>query len=185
MHSNKDQELIKACIGNSRKAQKALYDRFASQMYVVALRYVGDTVVAQDVLQDAFVKVFSSLDTYTGAGSLEGWVRRIVINTALENLRSNDVLSESVELDDVLTVPDANISVIEKISGDELMSVIASLPVGFRTVFNMYAIEGYTHKEIAHQLGITESTSRSQYNRARILIQQKLEKLLDIWPTRD
>ncbi len=177
MHPIDEQELVAACLKNDRLAQKTLYERYARVMMAVCLRYAGDTDMAQDMLQEAFIKVFTSLDTFTGKGSLEGWVRRIVINTALEMLRRNDVLRESVDCNDADLGVVVNNTAIDKISADELMAVIASLPVGFRTVFNMYAIEGYSHKEIAQALNINESSSRSQYNRARALIQKKIEQM--------
>lgn len=177
MHYNDEKELIKACIGGSREAQYQLYDCYAPRMMSMAMRYVGDGDVAQDILQEAFIKVFASLESYAGRGSLEGWIRRVVVNVALEYLRRNDVLREAVELGEVVASPIAP-DVLDKFSADELMAIIASLPPGFRTVFNMYAIEGYSHKEIAEALGISENTSRSQYNRARLLIQKKIVDLL-------
>ena len=175
MHPTDEKELVSACISNNRKAQQKLYEHYAPLMMTVAQRYVGDYDIAQDVLQDAFIKVFTSLDSFTGVGSLDGWIRRIVINSALEYLRSNDILHETVELEEALTSATTTENAIDNISADELMKIIASLPSGFRTVFNMFAIEGYSHKEIAQQLNITESTSRSQYNRAKALIRKKIE----------
>lgn len=177
MHIDDEQKLIKACMRNDRTAQKALYDRFAPFMMAIAIRYVGDDDTAQDVVQEAFIKVFSSLNQYTAKGSLEGWVRRITINSALEYMRSKNIFN-SIDDDEVTQIPTMNTSAIEKISADELMDIIASLPTGYRTVFNMYAVEGYSHKEIAQIMGIQESSSRSQYIRAKLLIQKKLEKYL-------
>ena len=174
MHTEKEQKLIKACMRNDRAAQKALYDRYAPYMMALAIRYVGDVDTAQDVVQEAFIKVFGSLHQYSAQGSFDGWVRRITVNAALEYLRSIDSFS-SIEDDEVAQVPTMNVSVIEKMQADELMEMIASLPAGYRTVFNMYAIEGYSHKESAEQLSIQESTSRSQYIRAKLLLQKKLE----------
>ncbi len=177
MHPTDEKKLIEACISNKREAQRQLYDRYAPLMMAVAQRYVGDHDVAQDVLQEAFIKVFTSLHTFSGVGSLEGWIRRIVINSALEYLRSNDILHESVELEEVASTATTTGTIVDDISADELLAMIATLPSGFRTVFNMFAIEGYSHKEIAQQLGITESTSRSQFNRAKALLKRKLENL--------
>lgn len=176
MHCNDEKELVKACLNGSREAQYRLYNSYAPRMMSTALRYVGDGDVAQDILQEAFIKAYASLDSFSGRGSLENWIRRIVVNVALEYLRHNDVLREAVELGELNTSP-INPTVLDKFSTDELMAIIASLPAGFRTVFNMYAIEGYSHKEIAQMLGISESTSRSQYNRARALIQKRMAEL--------
>ncbi len=173
-----EQQLVEACLRNDMRAQKMLYNRFARVMMAVCIRYVGDADAAKDLLQDAFVKVFASLDTFAGKGSLEGWIRRIVVNTALETIRKTDVLRDAVDWDNAeIEIPIDN-DAIGKLSADELLAVIASLPTGFRTVFNMFAIEGYSHKEIAAALGINESSSRSQYNRARNLIQKKIQQML-------
>lgn len=173
-----EQQLVEACLRNDRRAQKMLYNRFARVMMAVCIRYAGDADVAKDLLQDAFVKVFASLDTFAGKGSLEGWIRRIVVNTALEAIRKTDVLRDAVDWDNVeIEIPIDN-DAVGKLSADELLTVIASLPTGFRTVFNMFAIEGYSHKEIAAALGINESSSRSQYNRARNLIQKKIQQMM-------
>lgn len=177
MHPQGEKELVEACIRNDRRSQKELYDRYSRIMMGVCLRYVGDAEAAQDVMQEAFIKVFASLPTFTGTGSLEGWIRRIVVNTALEMLRKGDVMRDTVGIEDAGMAEYEGEGVVEKLSADDLLAVIASLPPGFRTVFNMYAIEGYSHKEIADALGISEGTSRSQYNRARSLIQKKLKEL--------
>ncbi|MBR5843599.1 MAG: RNA polymerase sigma factor [Bacteroidaceae bacterium] len=175
MHKEKEQNIIKACMRNDRTAQKALYDHFAPYMMALTLRYVGDADTAQDVVQEAFIKIFGSLHQFTAQGSLGSWVRRITLNAALEFLRSRNVFA-CIEDDEVMQMPTMNVSVIEKMQTDELMQLIAMLPAGYRTVFNMYAIEGYSHKEIAEQLGIQESSSRSQYIRAKMFLQKKLEK---------
>lgn len=178
MHPIDERKLVEDCLHNDRIAQKTLYDRFARIMMSVCIRYAGDMDTAQDILQEAFIKIFASLDTYIGKGSLEGWIRRIVVNTALETLRKNDILRETVDWEEAWSSVTIENEAIEKLSADELMTVIASLPTGFRTVFNMFAIEGYSHKEIASALGINESSSRSQYNRARNLIQRKIQQIL-------
>lgn len=178
MHPIDEQQLVEACLRNDRRAQKMLYNRFARAMMAVCIRYAADADAAKDILQDAFVKVFASLDTFAGKGSLEGWIRRIVVNTALEAIRKTDVLRDAVDWDNAeFEIPIDN-DAVAKLSADELLAVIASLPTGFRTVFNMFAIEGYSHKEIAEALGINESSSRSQYNRARNLIRKKIQQML-------
>ena len=128
-------------------------------------------------MQEGFIKVFSAIGSFEGSGSFEGWMRRIFVNTALEYLRKNDILKESIEIDNTEVLQEVDYSAIERISADELMELIAELPPGFRTVFNMFVIEGYSHKEIGDALGITESTSRSQLTRAKRLLQKKLEEL--------
>ena len=133
--------------------------------------------MAEDFLQDGFIKVFSSIRSYSYEGSFEGWMRRIFVNTALEALRKNDLLRNGVDLNALEPQQEADYSAVEKISADELMELIAQLPPGFRTVFNMFAIEGYSHREIAETLNINESTSRSQYTRAKRLLQKWIKEL--------
>lgn len=177
MHTKDELKLIEACKHNDRTAQKVLYNRFAPYMMATALRYTGDNDTAEDIVQEAFIKIFGSLHHYAAQGTLAGWVHRVTVNVALEYLRSNNILMNSIDTEEVMQLPALDDSVIEKMSADELLAVIASLPVGFRTVFNMYAVEGYSHKEISQILGIQESTSRSQYLRAKAYIQRKLEEL--------
>lgn len=170
-------QLIEGCKQHNPKAQKALYDTYARKMMSVCLRYGSNREMAEDLLQEGFIKVFSAIGSFEGSGSFEGWMRRIFVNTALEYLRKNDILKESVEIDNTEVLQEVDYSAIERISADELMELIAELPPGFRTVFNMFVIEGYSHKEIGDALGITESTSRSQLTRAKRLLQKKLEEL--------
>lgn len=177
MQPREEKELVEACIRNDRLAQRELYDRYARLMMAVCLRYIGDEVSAQDVLQEAFIKVFAALPTFAGSGSLEGWIRRIVVNTTLETLRKSDVMRDTAGIEDAEMAVSTEAGVMERLSAEDLMGMIAALPAGFRTVFNMYAIEGYSHKEIADILGISEGTSRSQYNRARNLIQRKIQEM--------
>ena len=146
-------------------------------MLAVCLRYVNDPETARDLMQDGFIKVFTSIDTYTGSGAFEGWLRKIFVNCALEYLRRNDVLRESTDLDNTAELVQPNSNAISDLSAAELMQLVHDLPAGFRTVFNMFAIEGYSHKEISEALGITESTSRSQYTRAKQLLQKKIKEL--------
>ena len=166
--------LLKACIQGDRKAQRKLYEQLAPKMFPVCLRYMNNREMAEDVMQDGFVTLFSKLDSYSGTGSFEGWARKIFVNTALMQLRRNDVHKESDNLDDAWDIGSPDPSAIQEIGHKELLELIAELPPGFRTVFNMYVIEGYSHKEIADELGISENTSRSQLQRARVILQKKI-----------
>lgn len=159
-----------------RRAQKAIYDALSGKMFAVCLRYMSDRESAEDVLQDGFVTLFAKLDTYSGEGSFEGWARKIFVNTALMSLRKNDVLKDSTDVEAAWDISSDAPSAIQQISYKELERAIAQLPAGFRTVFNMYVVEGYSHAEIAEQLGISEATSRSQLLRARAMLQAKLKK---------
>jgi RNA polymerase sigma-70 factor (ECF subfamily) len=171
-----DKHLLDSCKRGDREAQKVLYDRLASRMFPVCIRYVGDRMLAEDVLQDGFITLFTKLKDYKGDGSFEGWARRIFVTTALMSLRKKDVLKMSDELDAVRGMKTEMASQIQNIGYKELMDLVMSLPPGFRTVFNMYAIEGYSHKEIAETLGITETTSRTQFSRARVWLQNKIQE---------
>ena len=170
-------QLIEGCRKGDRRAQKALYETYSRKMMSVCLRYVSDWETARDLLQDGFVKVFTHIDSYTGNGSFEGWLRKIFVNSALEYLRHADVLRESTDLDQTVERVETGSSPLSDVSAAELMQLIQSLPAGFRTVFNLFAIEGYSHKEIGERLNITESTSRSQYTRAKQLLQRKVNAL--------
>lgn len=173
-----EQQLITGCIEGKSWAQRAIYDRFAATMMSVCVRYVTDRQTAQDVLQDGFIKLFNKIDTYSGTGAFGGWVRRIFVTTALEHLRRNDALKQSASIDDIENfIENCDETAIQKMSVDDIMECIASLADGYRTVFNLCAIEGYNHAEIAEMLGITEATSRSQFMRARKILQQKISSL--------
>ena len=175
-HLSYDKHLLDSCIKGDREAQRVLYDRLASRMFPVCIRYVGDRTLAEDVLQEGFITLFTKLKDYKGDGSFEGWARQIFVTTALMSLRKKDALKMSEELDAVKGMKAETTSQIQNIGYKELMELVMSLPPGFRTVFNMYAIEGYSHKEIAETLGITETTSRTQFSRARVWLQNKIQE---------
>ena len=159
-----------------RRAQKAIYDALADKMFALCIRYMGDRGTAEDVLQDGFVTLFAKLDTYTGDGAFEGWARKIFVNTALMSLRRNDVLKESEDVDSARAVSSESPSAIQNIGYKELCRMISDLPAGFRTVFNLYVVEGYSHQDIADALGISVTTSRSQLLRARAMLQAKIKE---------
>lgn len=173
---NFDLQLIKSCMKGDRVAQKVLYDRLAPRMFPLCIRYIGDRVQAEDVLQDGFITLFTHLESYKGEGSFEGWARRIFVTTALMTLRKKDALKMSEEIDQARGMKADIPSQGQNIGYKELMTLVMSLPPGFRTVFNMYAIEGYSHKEIAEALGISETTSRTQLSRARTWLQNRIKE---------
>lgn len=166
--------LIALCKQGDRAAQKSLYDSLAPKMLAVCLRYMGEREAALDTLQEGFMTLFSKLDSYSGEGSFEGWARRVFVNTALMSLRKNDVLKQSEDIGNAWDISSEDTTPIQDISYKELIRMIGELPTGFRTVFNMYVIEGYSHKEIGEALGISEVTSRSQLQRARTILQGKI-----------
>ena len=175
-----DFELIDSCKKGDRAAQKALYDRLAPRMFPVCMRYIGDRESAEDILQDGFITLFTRLDSYKGEGSFEGWARRIFVTTALMSLRKKDALKMSEDLEAARGLKTETVSQVQNIGYKELMQLIMTLPPGFRTVFNMYAIEGFSHKEIGEMLGISETTSRTQLSRARIWLQNKIKEREDV-----
>jgi RNA polymerase sigma-70 factor (ECF subfamily) len=177
---NEADRTIIACQKRDTLAQKAVYERYAPVLMSICYRYVPNRSLATDLLHDSFIKIFTKIDSYSGEGSFEGWMKRIVVTTALEYLRDSKA-KLLVSLDDVSYENEENndTNALEKLSADDLLKCISSMPDGYRTIFNLYAIEGYSHAEIAEMLNITESTSRSQFMRARNLLQQKI-KAFDI-----
>jgi RNA polymerase sigma factor (sigma-70 family) len=169
-----EHELIDGCRKGNRSFQKALYEFYCRKMMVVCLRYSKTTGEAEDILQEGFVKVFQGIKDFRQESKLETWITRIMVNTALNQQRKKLYLFPMVDVEEI-DLPEDEIS-ISSIHFTQLLDMIKSLPQGCQTVFNLFAIEGYNHKEIADLLNISEGTSKSQYARARILLQQKLLK---------
>ena len=169
-----EQELIDGCRKGNRSLQNALYERYCRKMMVVCLRYSKSTAEAEDVLQEGFVKVFHGIREFRHESKLETWITRIMVNTALNQQRKKLYLYPMVDVEE-LDLPENEVS-ISGIHFTQLLEIIQSLPQGCQVVFNLFAIEGFNHKEIADLLGISEGTSKSQYARARTLLQQKLLK---------
>ena len=174
--ASSSERLVAACLQGDAKAQKQLFDALSPKMMAVCLRYMGNREDAEDVLQEGFITLFTKLDSYQGAGSFEGWARKIFVNTALMHLRRTDALGLSDALTEARGLFTAEATPIQKMGQQELMQLIEALPPDARTVFNMYVIEGYSHKEIARELGCTEATSRSKLQRARLRLQEMMEK---------
>ncbi|MEO0403647.1 MAG: RNA polymerase sigma factor [Bacteroidota bacterium] len=172
-----DQDIVEGCLKKNPKAQKALYDAYAAKMMSVCLRYAGNRNDAQDVLQEGFIKVFEKLDQFSGKGSLGGWVRMIMINTALIKIRKEKKFLHHEEVSEVNDLSPNDHGVLEKLAADEILSLVQNLPAGYRTVFNLYAVEGYSHKEIGEMMGISESTSKTQYFKAKAHLKKALQKL--------
>lgn len=170
-----ENELIQGCLREDRRAQRAVFDRYAGKMMSVCLRYARHRMEAEDLLQDAFIKVFDNINRFEGKGSFEGWIRRIVINTALKNVSRHSFQKEGIGLENIVETS-ADPTVFSQLSENELLTMISRLPDGYRVVFNLYVIEGYSHKEIGDLLGIEESTSRSQLVKARSVLQNQVLK---------
>lgn len=172
-HLANDHDLIEGCLLGNPVMQKKLYDKYAPKMYGICLRYAANTEDAKDILQDGFVKVFINLSKFKAAGSFEGWMRRIFVNTAIEHYRRKNQLytiSENQEEN----IPNQDISALDELAAEDIIRLISELPNGYRTVFNLFAVEGYSHKEIATMMNITEGTSKSQYARAKAWLQEKI-----------
>lgn len=161
-----EEELIRCCIKENRDCQRKLYEMFAPKMFALCLRYTNSREDAEDALQESFVRIFDNLDKFRFEGSFEGWLRRITVHTVLRLVQKKSPLKFAEDTETVKTADTAP-DVLGKMGEQDLMSLISKLPQGYRVVFNMFAIEGYSHAEIANQLNISEGTSRSQYARAR------------------
>lgn len=173
IYRSEEDDLIKGCKRGDHQAQQRLFDRYSARMYGVCLRYLKNTMQAEDVLVMAFTKVFARLGQFKGEGSLEGWIRRITINEALAALRKSRAMMAETDLDAAEREPDYQ-QLSDRLEEEDLLRMIEKLPPGYRVVFNMYAIDGYCHKEIAELLGISENTSKSQLSRARAYLQKML-----------
>ena len=168
-----EDQLINGCIIGDRKTQQSLYNRYAPKMFSVCLRYAKDYHSAEDILQDGFVKVFKYIAKFRREGSFEGWLRRIFVNTAIEHLRKSVSLYPIVD-DNDKPIDILDESIYDQLDHQDLLNMVQSLSPGYRTIFNLYVIEGYSHKEIAKMLDISEGTSKSQLARSRQLLQKKV-----------
>ena len=174
----RDQQIIELCAKHDRKAQQVLYDKYSRLLLGICLRYATDKAEAEDILQDSFLKIFFSIKDFTGSGSFIGWLRKVAVNTAITHYHKNLKYRYHVDIDEYVTIEAGVMSFEEDFfTSDELYKVLNELPTGYRMVFNLYAVEGYKHKEIAEMLGIDTNTSKSQYSRAKAVIRDKLEKL--------
>jgi RNA polymerase sigma factor (sigma-70 family) len=172
----KDQEWIEGCKKGDSTAQRKVFDHFSSKMYAVCCRYVKDKMEAEDVLVTAFTKVFDRISQFKNEGSFEGWIRRIIVNESLTWLRQHKHMQVETDIEAADYEPDYQI-LEDHLQAEDLLKLIDGLPAGYKVVFNLYAIEGYSHKEIADQLGINENTSKSQLSRARVYLQKQLTLL--------
>src|SRR5882757_5581016 len=171
-----EEAILQGCLKNEAAAQRELYNRYSPKMLAVCYRYAHNREDAEDMLQEGFIKVFSQIHTFRNQGAFEGWVRRIIVHTCINNLKKNKKFSESVDIIHATTVQVREESVPSIVQAKQVIECIRMLPIGYRTVLNLYAVEGYSHKEIAEMLYIEESTSRSQYTRAKQMLEDILVK---------
>ncbi len=175
----KDIEIIKGCLREDPACQKTLFERYAPKMFTVCRRYARHHMEAEDMMQDGFVKVFDNLEQFSFKGSFEGWIRRIMVNTALKHYRKSSFQKEQIGFEDYQTATVAP-EAISALGEEEIMNLIANLPDGYRVVFNLYVLEGFSHQEIGEALKIAESTSRSQLVKARKMLQSRILQSLKI-----
>jgi RNA polymerase sigma factor (sigma-70 family) len=171
-----EEAIFQGCLKNEAAAQRELYNRYSPKMLAVCYRFGHNREDAEDMLQEGFIKVFSQLHTFQNKGAFEGWIRRIVVHTCINNLKKNKRFNESVDIVYASSIQTREESVPSIVQAKQIVECIRMLPIGYRTVLNLYAIEGYSHKEIAGMLDIEESTSRSQYTRAKQMLEDILLK---------
>ena len=172
-----DEALVNGCLENDRRFQEYLYNRYASKMYGICLNYCSDTAAAKDVLQEGFIKVFKKIGSYQFEGKLEVWIRRIITNTAIDYYRKSSRLNKYLEDKTLEDRYEAKESILSQLGTQDILNNLKKLPEGARIIFNLYVIEGFTHKEISEKLQISEGTSKSQYSRARALLKSLLIEL--------
>src|SRR5690349_23162661 len=169
-----EEAILKGCLNNDAAAQRELYNKYSAKMLAVCYRYGHSREDADDLLQEGFIKIFLQIHTFRNKGAFEGWIRRIIVHTCINHLKKNKKFNESVDIIHATSIQVREESVPSIVQAKQVVECIRLLPIGYRTVLNLYAIEGYSHKEIADMLDIEESTSRSQYKRAK----QMLEEIL-------
>ncbi|HZH00561.1 MAG TPA: sigma-70 family RNA polymerase sigma factor [Flavisolibacter sp.] len=180
-----EEAILQGCVQNKPVAQKALYEKFSAKMLAACYRYAHNREDAEDMLQEGFIKVFTQIHTFENRGSLEGWIRRIIIHTCINNLKKNKKFNESVDIIHATTAQVREESIPSIIQAKQVVECIRLLPIGYRTVLNLYAVEGYSHREIGTMLDIEESTSRSQYTRAKAMLEDILIKKKIIYKPKD
>lgn len=177
-HIPSESDLILGCINEDRQMQQLLYDTFSGKMYGVCIRYSGNEEDANDILQEGFIKVFKSLGKFRSEGSFEGWIRRIFVNTSIEHFRKKVKLYNVSEVQEN-TIEDTELDALDILAAKDIIKIVSELSPGYKTVFNMHVIEGYSHKEIAGILGITEGTSKSQLARAKGVLKKLIKTRLN------
>jgi RNA polymerase sigma factor (sigma-70 family) len=171
-----EEAILKGCLKNDAGSQRELYNRYSPKMLAVCYRFAHNREDAEDMLQEGFIKVFLQIHTFENRGAFEGWIRRIIVHTCINILKKNKKFNESVDIIHATSIQVREDSVTAIIQAKQVVECIRLLPMGYRTVLNLYAVEGYSHREIANMLDIEESTSRSQYTRAKAMLENVLVK---------
>lgn len=180
-----EEAILQGCLKNQPVAQQELYSRYSPKMLSVCYRFARNREDAEDMLQEGFIRVFTQIHQFQSKGSFEGWIRRIIVHTCINHLKKHKKFNDSVDITQAQTVSVREDSVPSIIQAKQVIECIRTLPIGYRTVLNLFAIDGYTHREIANMLDIEESTSRSQYTRAKAMLEQILvQKQIILRPQR-
>lgn len=176
-----EEQIIEGCIKKKRRARKELFERYHKRLRGVCLRYCSSKDEAEDVLLMGFLNILKKIESYNGKGSFEGWMRRIIINTAIDNYRKNKKHYDYSELEevDIESIPSLITGFPDNLSTQDILALVQNLPHGYRVVFNLFAIEGYSHSEIGKMLGISANTSKTQLHKARIILQEQLKEKID------
>src|SRR5688572_6329306 len=180
-----EEAILKGCLNNDAAAQRELYNKYCAKMLAVCYRYGHNREDAEDMLQEGFIKVFLQIHTFENRGAFEGWIRRIIVHTCINILKKNKKFNESVDIIYATGIQVREESIPAIIQAKQVVECIRLLPIGYRTVLNLYAVEGYSHREIGVMLDIEESTSRSQYTRAKAMLEDILVKKNIIYKAKD
>jgi RNA polymerase sigma-70 factor (ECF subfamily) len=170
-----DRELADRCIRGDRSAHELLWKMYAGKMFTVCRRYFDDNEDAQDALQEGFIRVFRYLDQWQEQGQLGAWIRRVMVNTSLNMLKNKKAVIVGIDSDQFSELTDHSIQALSDLHQDDLIRLIQQMPAGYRTVFNLFAVEGFSHAEIAASLNVSENTSKTQYHKAKAWLKSKLE----------
>lgn len=171
-----EEQLVKGCLRGEAHAQKALFELYSGRMMSLCRRYASSTEEAEDIFQEGFIKVYEKLNQFNGTGSLGGWIRMVIVNTALIHIRRNKHQQNEDPIDEARSLDSGEMDALSKMSLDELERLIDSMPTGYKTVFNLFAVEGFAHKEIADMLGISESTSKTQFLKAKVYLKRLINE---------
>jgi len=170
-----DRELADRCIRGDRSAHELLWKMYAGKMFTVCRRYFAHNEDAQDALQEGFIRVFRYLDQWQEQGQLGAWIRRVMVNTSLNMLKNKKVIVVGIDSEQITELPDHSIQALSNLHEEDLIRLIQQMPAGYRTVFNLFAVEGFSHAEIAASLNVSENTSKTQYHKAKAWLKSKLE----------
>jgi len=171
-----EEQIVKGCLRGESNAQKALFELYSGRMMSLCRRYAKSTEEAEDIFQEGFIKVYEKLNQFSGTGSLGGWIRMVIVNTALIHIRRNKHQQNEDPIDEARSLDSGEMDALSKMSLDELERLIDSMPTGYKTVFNLFAVEGFAHKEIAEMLGISESTSKTQFLKAKVFLKRLINE---------